>query len=85
MTWTHRLLFCCLIGCGGDQEPEPKGTAEEEEVVEECIPADSCCMVCAESQACGNGCISADFECSQEPGCACDLVDVCEEDTGADE
>lgn len=82
MTWTHRLLFCLLIGCGNDEEPDPKGEAGEEEIVEECIPSDACCRVCAESQACGDACIASDLECSTEPGCACDAVDVCEEDSG---
>ena len=45
---------------GGTEEPDP--VAEERE----------CCRVCRAGQACGNSCISRDYECHQPPGCACD-------------
>ena len=83
MTWTRLMLFCFLMGCGSDDDTTQKGDAGgETEEVEDCVPADSCCKVCAESQPCGDTCIAADRECSTEPGCACDISVVCVEDSG---
>ena len=83
MTWTRLLLFCFLMGCGSDDDTPQKGSAGgETEVVEDCVPAESCCKVCAESQPCGDTCIAADRECSTAPGCACDISVVCAEDSG---
>lgn len=31
-----------------------------------------CCKVCTVGQACGNTCISRQYQCNQPPGCACD-------------
>ncbi|MGE5802875.1 MAG: ComEC/Rec2 family competence protein, partial [Gemmatimonadota bacterium] len=33
--------------------------------------APSCCRVCSRGKACGNSCISADKQCHQPAGCAC--------------
>lgn len=32
----------------------------------------SCCRVCIRGKACGNSCISREYQCRQPPGCACD-------------
>ena len=76
------LATLWLLGCG-QEDPGPMmggGT----DTAPECTPAEDCCRVCTESQACGDACISNDNECSQEPGCACDAVDVCPEgDSGS--
>lgn len=31
-----------------------------------------CCKICTVGQACGNSCISRQYQCHQPPGCACD-------------
>lgn len=31
-----------------------------------------CCKICSKGKACGDSCISRDYECHQPPGCACD-------------
>ncbi len=82
MWWTRLCVLCFLVGCGSGEDSAPKGAAGNEEVAEECVPSESCCKDCADSQACGDTCISRDNECTAEPGCACDAVDVCEEDSG---
>lgn len=37
----------------------------------EFIP-DGCCKVCKKGKACGDTCISKDYECHKPRGCACD-------------
>ena len=32
----------------------------------------SCCKVCHKGKACGNSCISRNYQCHKGPGCACD-------------
>ncbi len=31
-----------------------------------------CCKVCTKGKACGDSCISRDYECHKPKGCACD-------------
>lgn len=31
-----------------------------------------CCKVCHKGKACGNSCISRNYQCHKGPGCACD-------------
>lgn len=31
-----------------------------------------CCKVCNKGKACGNSCISRNYQCHKGPGCACD-------------
>jgi hypothetical protein len=31
-----------------------------------------CCKICKKGKACGDTCISRDYECHKPPGCACD-------------
>jgi hypothetical protein len=51
--------------------------AEQERTLLDSLPvltADTpkqCCRVCRKGQACGNGCISQERQCTKEPGCAC--------------
>ncbi len=33
---------------------------------------EECCKICTVGKACGNSCISRDYQCHQPPGCACD-------------
>lgn len=54
-------------------QPEPL----KNQISRTCIPRAQCCRVCAESQACGNWCTSAIFNCQKTPGCACDANRVC--------
>ena len=84
MTWMPLLVMVCglAFGCGGEDDSKPPTGGADSEAQEECIPADQCCKVCGDSQPCGDSCIAADLECSQEPGCACDSSVVCEEDSG---
>ncbi len=42
-----------------------------------CTPASKCCKICSKGKACGNSCISANYNCHQPKGCACNSVDVC--------
>ena len=42
-----------------------------------CIPAEKCCKVCDDGQACGNTCISRKKQCHKGRGCACDAAEVC--------
>lgn len=84
MRWPRLCVLCLLIGCGGDEDPNPKGSAggaDSAPAAAECTPSELCCKVCADSQVCGDTCISRDNECTAEPGCACDAADVCPEDT----
>ncbi|MEC7949469.1 MAG: hypothetical protein VX265_18015 [Myxococcota bacterium] len=77
------LVSAWLLGCT-NKAPSPVVESDDPEPVP-CIPADDCCRICSASQACGDACITEDNECSQEPGCACDLEDVCpDEDTAGD-
>ncbi len=48
-------------------------------VASTCTPRDECCRVCANSQTCGDSCISRNVNCRREPGCACSLQEVCAE------
>ncbi len=34
-------------------------------------PVQGCCKVCRKGKACGDSCISRDYECHVGPGCAC--------------
>lgn len=34
-------------------------------------PAQGCCKVCRKGKACGDTCISRNYECHVGPGCAC--------------
>lgn len=36
------------------------------------IKVAQCCKICRTGKACGNSCISKNYECHQPPGCACD-------------
>jgi hypothetical protein len=42
-----------------------------------CIPADQCCKICSKGKACGNTCISRNYECHKGRGCACNADEVC--------
>lgn len=42
-----------------------------------CRPRSSCCRVCRRGQACGNSCISRDYNCHRGEGCACDAAEIC--------
>lgn len=42
-----------------------------------CIPAEKCCRVCDEGQACGKTCISKTKTCHVGRGCACNASEIC--------
>ena len=42
-----------------------------------CIPASKCCKICDKGQACGNSCISRNYNCHKGRGCACNSSEVC--------
>ncbi len=42
-----------------------------------CTPADRCCKVCNEGQACGDSCISRKKQCHKGRGCACNAAEIC--------
>ncbi|MGE3630415.1 MAG: ComEC/Rec2 family competence protein [Sandaracinaceae bacterium] len=59
---TERFAIeCSLQGCASNS-PAAEETSE-------------CCRICRTSVACGDGCISVNHQCHQEPGCACNAED----------
>jgi hypothetical protein len=42
-----------------------------------CIPAEKCCKVCDQGQACGKTCISKAKTCHVGRGCACNAAEIC--------
>jgi hypothetical protein len=42
-----------------------------------CIPAERCCRICDQGQACGNSCIAQSKTCHKGRGCACDAAELC--------
>jgi hypothetical protein len=56
------------------QQPSPIFEAPGERA---CTPAAACCKVCDKGKACGDSCISRQYECHKGKGCACDRSDVC--------
>jgi micrococcal nuclease len=42
-----------------------------------CTPRAACCRICEGGQACGNTCISRNYQCRKGSGCACDQEDLC--------
>jgi len=61
------VLFVAVLG-PREQDASAKGG---------CIPADKCCKVCDEGQACGNSCISRAKTCHKGRGCSCDATEIC--------
>lgn len=74
------VFFLGVLGCEQKEDEVLSNvpTVPDEVDAADCIPADECCMICsAESQACGDACISADVNCNTDPGCACEEADLC--------
>ena len=42
-----------------------------------CIPAEKCCKICDEGQACGKTCIARSKTCHVGRGCACNAGEIC--------
>jgi hypothetical protein len=42
-----------------------------------CTPEAACCKVCDKGKACGDSCISRQYDCHKGKGCACDRSDLC--------
>jgi hypothetical protein len=43
----------------------------------QCVPRSQCCKVCSKGKACGDSCISQDYDCHKGRGCGCDAEEVC--------
>ena len=51
----------------GERHCHGGGDADDDDAADE-----GCCRVCVRGKACGDACISRDYQCHQPPGCACD-------------
>ena len=75
------VFVMAFLGCEEkeDQVLDNVPTVPTQVDAADCVPEDECCMICTtdESQACGDACISLEYNCASEEGCACDEVDVC--------
>jgi hypothetical protein len=71
------LLGLFAVGAAGypslpEREPTDAWPADAS-----CIPRSECCKVCTKGQACGNSCVSRNYQCHKGRGRACDADEIC--------